>query len=361
MHIPYLTMSYTIAFYVHHHGSGHFMRCLSIAKCLVKDRNVILLGSGLKEYAHLIPDEIQFLNLPLDTPTITDTHYLEGTATESFHYAPLNVGGILERNMMINSLFQTNYPLLLVVDVSVEITLLARLCGIPTIVMRQHGIRTDLPHRLAYQSATMLIAPFNKTLETSAEEWVVEKTFYSGGFSRYEPVSEMNNIKPTGVGILIGAGGTSIDHNAIIHIAKQCKDLNFHVLGLTQPHQLPEIPNVTFYGRCHDIAQVLTKCTVVIANTGHNTVMELASLKKSLIGIPEERPFEEQLDKSKALLDIDGYLQVLPEQIYTTDWMSLIAKLQQSETELQQLIAKDALRKIADRLIGLGDSIFAKT
>jgi len=46
----------------------------------------------------------------------------------------------------------------MMVDVSVEVSVLARLMGVPVVTMVLPGSRSDQPHRLGYALAAMLIA-----------------------------------------------------------------------------------------------------------------------------------------------------------------------------------------------------------
>ena len=348
---------YTIAFYVHHHGSGHFMRSLAIAKALNHDK-IIFLGSDLNRFKNILPDNIQILDLPMDTPLSTDSKFEMGSGVDCFHYAPLQVLGISERTSTITKLFVDSRPLLLIVDVSVEVALLARLCGIPTIIIRQHGKRTDLPHKLAYQSAELLIAPFGKELETSKEFEVLNKTFYSGGFSRYTGKEVKVNAFKDQVAILIGKGGSSLTLDVIAHIAIQCPDQYFHVLGGFKSSGKEHPLNITFHGLTDDVQEILTRCALVIGNLGHNTVMEIATVEKSFIGIPENRPFDEQVDKGQAMKDIQGFKIVLPKDVYRTDWQSLIAELLDTTSEMGQIINPDALDEIAFKIEQVAIKLF---
>lgn len=350
-------MSYTIAFYVHHHGSGHFMRSLAIATALKHDK-IIFLGSDLNHYKEILPDNIQVLDLPMDTPLPTDSKFTEGSQVDCFHYAPLQVMGISERVSAMTKLFVDNWPLLLIVDVSVEVALLARLSGVPTIVIRQHGQRTDLPHKLAYQSAELLIAPFGKELETSQDNEVLNKTFYSGGFSRYVGNELKISAYKDQIAVLVGKGGSSITSEVIAHIALQCPDQYFHILGEFETSKKEHPLNITFHGLTESVEEILSRCALVIGNLGHNTVMEIATVKRSFIGIPEHRPFDEQLDKAQAMKNIQGFRLVLPEDIYQTDWQSLIADLLETSSEMGQIIYTNALEEIAFQVKQLAKKLF---
>jgi hypothetical protein len=53
-------MAFNIAFYIHHHGSGHLMRSLSIAAHL-DDCKITFLGSDLDRYRSIIPEHVQLI------------------------------------------------------------------------------------------------------------------------------------------------------------------------------------------------------------------------------------------------------------------------------------------------------------
>ena len=351
-------MNFIIAFYVHHHGSGHLMRALAIARHLSNHR-VFLMGSALNIDQSSLDSHIELIELPVDTPQHSDHDYSEGTSVDGLHYAPLNITGIKERSAIMTDFFVQNPRMILIVDVSVEVTLLARLCGIPTIVMRQHGLRIDLPHCLAYQSASLLIAPFDAALETTTSSWIQEKTFYSGGFSRFPKTNqEVKEATTKRICILTGTGGSSLDLKAITLIAEQCPVLEFHVLGKITGMETRQLSNLTFHGHLHEIEDILNNCGLVIGNTGHNTVMEISSLNKRFIGIPEHRPFDEQLDKANVLNGIPGFKCVRPENISTTDWQAIISDLMKNPSSLSSLIDENALPILAKKICAVGGNLY---
>jgi predicted glycosyltransferase len=351
-------MSYTVAFYIHHHGAGHFMRSLAIAKAL-RNTNIVFLGSGLSPFKDDIPANIRLIDLPLDVAKDDELARAQESEVDCFHYAPLQVRGVTQRVALVTKFFMENQPVLLIVDVSVEVALLARLCGIPTVVMRQHGERTDLPHILAYQSAELLIAPFSKEMETSKDDNVLGKTFYSGGFSRYEAEHNPVKIYQDQVAIIIGQGGSSIDAESIYFIAKTCPTLYFHVLGDVALSQKEAVTNVTFHGRIGNVKEVLLRCGLVIGNLGHNTVMEVAALNKPFIGIPEPRPFNEQIDKAKSIQDNEGFIAIFPEEIKQTEWNNLISGLLAVNPKLKDILNQDALEEIAATLKKKAKKLFS--
>jgi len=346
---------FTIAFYIHHHGSGHLMRCLQIAGSL-KGYPIILMGSALESVDTNIYPNIELLHLPLDLPAGTEDDDLSFSNTDAFHYAPLGISGIRDRTAIMTDLFKRQYPLLLIVDVSVEVTLLARLCSIPTIVIRQHGIRTDLPHQLAYQSAELLLAPYSPDLYIGDQDLAYEKTVFSGGFSRLQVPETAEKEIQGRIGILIGGGGSSIDKNFIIQMATACPSFTFEVFGLvTNAYPLQ---NIHWHGRIADPLALLQSCALIIGNTGHNTVMEVAALNKRFIGIPEERPFSEQIQKAEAIANRSGVVIIQVADLGKQQWNVMIEKLLAEKADWHGVIEPDALPRIAEAIIEKGNRLF---
>lgn len=338
----------SIGFYVHHQGAGHIMRAITLANAL-PGLSCFFMGSNLKPYLDIIPREINCIHLPADVPAENEFPLQEANELAYLHYAPLGLRGQRERTALITQAFTRHYPLLLLVDVSVEITLLARLCGIPTLVMRQHGLRDDPAHLLAYESATLLIAPYAKEMAVaSSMDWVEQKTLYAGGFSKY-------SNRPKGaeeedhrqVAILLGKGGTSLDHHFITHLAKVCGLYTFHVIGEMEDKGFPLQPNIVWHGKLAEPVAVLMNSALVIGNAGHNTVMEMADLNKRFICIPEERTFAEQLQKAELLARNGNARVILPAELNTINWEQELDKLIQCAPFWDHVTDAAALHKIS--------------
>lgn len=348
-------MSFTIAFYVHHHGSGHLMRTMQIVNAL-KGYQVILMGSGLNKIKQL-PPHVWLVHLPLDIPEENEKVIESSLPPTGLHYAPLGIQGSRDRVAIMTDVFRSHYPLILVVDVSVEVALLARLAGIPTIIIRQHGKRNDLAHELAYNSAELLIAPFAKSMYIGEEDHFFKKTFFAGGFSKFDQTKNDQETDPKMICILVGKGGTSINPELLQHIAKSCPSYHFNVMGLTN-RETHDLKNLQFHGEVNDPAPLIGRAMLVIGNTGHNTVMEMASLNKRFIGIPEARPFEEQLEKAKSIEGRSGILIIHPQQLYHTNWADVFEKISTEEPDWKDVIHATALSNVANAIINTGKKFF---
>ncbi len=342
-------MPSNVAFYIHHHGAGHLMRAIAIAEQLT-DCSVTFLGSNLKKHQTLIPGGIHCIHLPLDVPQPDDVHHQPGPGADCFHYAPLAVGGLTKRMALLTQFLTSQESLLLVVDVSVEVTLLARLLGIPTLVIRQHGHRQDLAHRMAYESAQLLVAPYPDWMADRQEDWLESKTLYSGGFSRFtftaKPV-DLGVIKNQ-VAVFVGQGGSSLDSNLLKQLSRQCPDYEFHVLGISPLEAEPDFQNLIFHGRLDNPLPVLMRAELVIGNAGHNTVMEMADLQKKFVCIAEERPFSEQEQKAAFLREKALAVVLSAGDLAETDWPTTLRKAQALHLDhWRGTINPQALRQIA--------------
>ncbi|MCF2487616.1 glycosyltransferase [Dyadobacter sp. CY347] len=354
-------MSANFAFYIHHHGSGHLMRALAIASEL-KGTRVTFLGSDLKRFADIIPITISCIDLPLDVAGPKD-RFASQLNLSFLHYAPVNVEKVASRAAMISAVLRALYPVILIVDVSVEVTLLATLCGIPTVVIRQNGDRDDTAHLHAYECAQLLIAPSpEKLMNRSAHDWVNKKTFFSGGFSKYSGKGmRSKTVDNLAIGVIVGSGGTSINGKVIDALATQCAERSIQVIGNIEDNERVTAPNVVFHGQVNDPAPVLARCNVVVGNAGHNTVMEMADLGKKFVCIPEDRPFQEQLRKAELLKKNGIAILVQPQDLQSADWQAIIQKADKlPQNSWKGIMTNSALANVAQRLHNLWKTNFPR-
>lgn len=332
------------------------MRTLQVAKA-IRDYSVILIGSGLKQLESL-PQNIKLIHLPMDIADHEEETKVQ-RPLKAFHYAPLGIKGIRDRAAILTELFRTHYPMILVVDVSAEVSLLARLAGIPTVIVRQHGNRIDLPHQLAYDSAEKLIAPYSASMYRGDKDEMYNKTVFTGGFSRFDGQQEIKKTIPLMVCIIVGAGGSSISETFLSHLANSCSCFEFHVLGLKQ-NGIMAHTNLHFYGQLENPLELLQKAEIVIGNTGHNTVMEVASLNKKFVGIPENRPFDEQLEKALSVKGRAGVEVILPNELMNVNWLQKLHHLQETEVDWSGVIDPSAISTMVNSIIKTGKENFDK-
>ena len=340
-----------IGFYVHHHGRGHANRARQIIAYL--DEPVTIFGSSVNFLRDLANERIRIVELPSDVVPEAE----RDPPPDMLHYAPLRVPGIRERMFRLAEWVYRTPPSLLVIDVSVEVALFARLLSVPTVVMRQNGHRDDLPHRAAYQSAQGLLAPYSADLEDlDTPDWIRQKTYYAGGFSRYtgralSHTEARHQLKMDAdqryAVVMSGLGGAGNPLEAVRSAAQACPDWRWWMVGPTVVNESELPPNVKIVGQVDDTFPYLRGADVVVASAGNNTVMEVATAGASYICIPEERPFDEQRSKAEALDQVNAAM-VLDAWPEAGEWAALLERAMQTDTSaLVNLIDANGAKRCA--------------
>lgn len=313
-----------IGYYAHHHGAGHVTRALAIAAAF--DGPLTLFGSRLPERVDL--PNVQLCPLPADVAP-----GVEGEAFACLHYAPLGVAGLRERMGLLVDWFRRAWPCLLVVDVSVEVALLARLCGVPTIYLRQRGSRFDAAHELAYACASRLLAPYPECLEEpgTPDTWRA-KTCYAGSLSRYAGQVPAIAREPGTVTVIAGHGGTAFSRARLVAAARACPDWHWSVLGPITGDATQAPGNLTFAGSVVDPAPWLASAEVVVGSAGDSLVAELTDLRCRFLCVPDARPFDEQLSTAR-LLAAQGLAVTRERWPADQDWPGLLVQARELDPE----------------------------
>ena len=145
-----------IGWYVHHQGFGHGSRFAAVAgrmRQLFPFVDVVGLGSLRPGAWHH-----DWIDLPLDNlPKPTEAS--DPRAGGALHYAPLRHDGFQARSVITADWLRAAKCDLFVVDVSIEMLLLGRLCSVPTVAVGMRGSREDRPHSLGFDVASAILAP----------------------------------------------------------------------------------------------------------------------------------------------------------------------------------------------------------
>jgi UDP-N-acetylglucosamine--N-acetylmuramyl-(pentapeptide) pyrophosphoryl-undecaprenol N-acetylglucosamine transferase len=285
-----------IGWYVHHQGAGHLQRARMVAALLPRRCTILGTLSGFDTAG------LDILDLPDDRPLGGSDAFdgRDGAAErpEALHYAPLNHPGVRTRMARIAAWAERADPALIVVDVSVEIALLARLLSIPTLVVRLAGTRTDRPHLEAFRSATRLLAPFPEALDGArVPEWVRAKTHYAGFLGApAQPVSETGRE----IVVVFGRGGAGGNVEDLAAAARAVPDRPWHVLGpVAGSSRTPD--NLHLHGWVSDSEARVARAALLIGGGGDGVVALAAAQAKRFICLPEERAYGEQTEKAAAL------------------------------------------------------------
>ncbi|CAN7466492.1 hypothetical protein LJR186_003132 [Microbacterium foliorum] len=285
-----------IGWYVHHHGWGHMTRMQAIRPHLGDEVTVF---SSLPEPASLPPETI-WVQLPSDSDAVVgpdgvsrEAHELgDVTAGGTLHWAPLGHPGHQARLAAITEWVAIHPTSAFVVDVSVEVTILARLLGVPTISVAQPGDRTDAPHRLGYDLADRILAPWAPgTIPAKALIGREDRVRSVGAISRYD-----------------GRARTEADADADDVRRVLFLGLALDPVRLAQTRELlsadgwvVESAGAGSDDRIDDVWPLLRRATVVVSAAGQNSIADLAAADARAVVIAQERPFDEQKEMARVL------------------------------------------------------------
>ncbi|MDR7156981.1 hypothetical protein J2W40_003828 [Sphingobium xenophagum] len=302
-----------IGYYVHHHGAGHRARAGAIAA--VSDWPITLLGTGVGEAG---------IDLPDDRPLSGRFDGVDGSEGRpaALHYAPIDHDGVRLRVARVAQWIATERPALMVVDVSVEMAMLARLASVPTICVRLNGERNDVPHLEAFRGAVALLAPFHVDLEReSTPTWVRERTRYLPGIT----TAVAGGVPPSGrILVVIGRGGAPSNGARLAEAARACPNVQWRVIGPVSP--VDDCPaNLDIAGWVEDAAHAIAAADVVIGGAGDGLVGAVMAADRPFICIPEARPFGEQQATASGMARL-GAAVVLENWPKAAAWPSLLAR-----------------------------------
>jgi hypothetical protein len=274
-----------IGYYVHHQGDGHVTRAAAIADRL-GDEPVTGLSSRPRPCGWRGP----WLQLARDDDPAEG---LDPTAGGALHWAPSGHPGLRERMAQIAAWIATHTPRLMVVDVSVEVTVLVRAMGVRTVVMGMPGAREDRAHQLAYRLADAIIAPWPAWAPVlgGAAPWQA-KLHPVGAISRFDGRPPARDRTATGrprVLVLSGRGGTELTLERLAAAQRATPEWDWTTLG----------PPTTRW--VEDPWPLLCDADVVVTHAGQNAIADVAAARRPAVVIAQPRPHDEQVATAQAL------------------------------------------------------------
>lgn len=273
--------------YIHHHGAGHLTRFRAVRPHLAGE---VVVFSSLPEPAAL-PAGTQWVRLDADNDRpagAPDPATSDPTAGGLLHWAPLGHRGHARRLAAITAAVAARRFDRFVIDVSVEVALLVRLLGVPTVVVTQPGDRSDDPHRLAYASASRILAPW----PAGAHRTTVAGRFVEvGGISRFGGRPRDAQPDP-GTVLVLGGGLVEGDFaGRVARAAAATPGTRWQLAGGSAANWLD------------NPWEALQRAEVVVAAAGQNSVADLAAAGARAVIVPQARPFDEQHATAQLLAD----------------------------------------------------------
>ncbi len=269
-----------IGYYIHHHGSGHLHRALAIQAEL--DLPVTGLSTAPRPAGWRGP----WVQLP-DDAGADDSEDL--SAHGRLHYVPRGHAGLRHRMATIAGWIARCDPRLMVVDVSVEVAVLARLHGVPVVTVAQPGDRGDAGHRLGYDISSAILAPWPAEVGPLWDGRPADgvKARYVGPIARFrDPVGAALARR---VVVLNGTGGSGASPREVAQARSATPGWEW--LHLDREHGT----------WASDPWPLLCSATVVVSHAGQNAVAEIAAARRPAVLLPQERPFGEQRAMAEAL------------------------------------------------------------
>ncbi|WP_336921948.1 hypothetical protein [Aquipuribacter sp. SD81] len=307
-----------IGWYVHDHGSGHRRRLEAVAPHLGEP----VTGMGSGEPAN----GVEWLALPRDTGSArTD----DPTAGGALHWAPRGESGMLGRAEAVAAWARRTGCRLLVVDVSVEMLLLGRLLGLPTVAVLQPGVRDDPAHHLGYATAAALLAPWPRTAHGGDEPGWAGRTRWTGAFSRFDgrpPAVPDRGCPPGRCAVLaVGTGGHGVRGADVRAAALTTTGWHWHVAGelegaVGRPDEVVE------HGHVADVWPLLSGADVVVGPCGGGLTADVAAAGVPFLALPQPRPFDEQVELAR-LLRTAGVAETADAWPAPARWPALLDRL----------------------------------
>jgi hypothetical protein len=336
-----------IGYYAHHLGAGHIRRAAVIA---AEAKSPVIGFSTAPEPEGWTG---RWIRLP-DDADIIDPVRVEVTAGGTLHWVPRGHAGLRRRMDLIGKELGKGEIRVMVVDVSVEVSVFARLYGIPVVVVAQPGDRRDRPHRLAYDLAELLLAPWPRLTASMWPQRWLDKTVHLGALSRFDGRAAPAPGRGRRVLVLWGAGGSDISAEMIADAAAASPDWDWDVLGISIP-EAPTRANLTWHGWVDDVWHWLTAADVVVTHAGQNALAEVAAARRPAVVIPQNRPHDEQRGTAEMLRQV-GVAIVAPTWPEADQWPQLLDRANARDgTEWARWSPGDGAKRAASLLDDLAN------
>ena len=292
-----------IGIYAHHHGSGHVQRALSVAAAL-DDEVTILTSARVRDDAVPDPGRVRVVSLPLDVGGSGDGAGPDPTAGGRLHWVPLRHDGLRRRMAVLAEWIDRHAPTVFWSDISVEVTVGARLTGTPVVSTVLPGRRDDAPHLLAHGVCSALVAGWPRAAGAPVPAGATRPLVPVGGVSRFagrDPGAgprpgERHGERPR-VLHLRGSGGGGHDRRWDA-VRDELGEVDWISLGGPGGRWVA------------DPWDELCRADVVISAAGQSSIADLAAADAHVVVAPEERPFGEQ-DATAATLARLGLAEVV--------------------------------------------------
>lgn len=339
-----------IAYYAHHHGSGHLRHAARFARLGIAE--VLVLGTRAGELEGRVPG-IRTLALEPD-----DAAPHAEPDRSPFHWTP-RTPAVRRRFEQLHEALAAFRPDAVLVDVSVEAAAFSVLAGWRTALRRMPGRRDDRAHEIAYDAVDRLFAYYPQAVEDPAfaaehrgrVDWLgMAEPAAPRAAARADDAVPASGAAP--VVVLAGTGGDGLDGEALARAARSTPGRPWVALGRVgrAPAEVP--PNLAMQGHIADPRPLLAGASAIVAGGGHNTVAAAAAARRPTVLIPEPRPFDEQAAFARRVSAVAG-VPMAASWEEVDDWPALLAAAHAAPaTALARTLLVDE-REFAARAAGM--------
>lgn len=339
-----------VGFYVHHEGRGHLDRTRTVIDALGADRAVVATSH---------PDAPSVLGasrctvLPGDVPPGPPVNFGDVTANGALHWVPDHRETALRRTGALVDWVAATDPAVVVVDVSVEVAVQLRLLGVPVVVVRLPGRRTDAAHRLGHQVAAALLAPFAEVFDVGADvdDDVRRRTTYCGHVAAPHPPPVAGSVGADGARRVLVVWGRGTPPPAGSDLDAAAASTPGWVWTMVGPPCRGAPPAlVTHLGWQEDLSMLVAEASIVIGSAGDGTIGLVAASSAGYVALPQVRPFDEQVCAA-ACLDRLGLAVVEPRWPDPARWPAVLSSARCVDPQRRSLLGIDGAADRAAELI----------
>ena len=333
----------TIFYFVHAHGNGHRATFNLLYPALSVYFKVIAITTNTKMTGYLNHKyDVQVLELPPKYPSGYEIP--EHTFSKAFEVTPYEIEPAVRAKVLAAAIEEYG-PKAFYCDGVPELAIMVRGMGVPVVLVHLPGNCMNDPTQVfAHELADHIVAHFPASLE-QADYQFASKTYYSGYMSKYADHIFKQKGSPDNCNVTVLLGYDNYDQSVLENITED-QNIQFTIIGNKQEYHLGR--NCTQLGRVTDIQKSIVG-DVVISAAGQNTIAELLSLGKTLILLPETRPYDEQAVHANILASQNVVL--LAEETFNAEqWQNVLQKAKAFKPFHRDLVNASASEAIAKKM-----------
>lgn len=303
-----------IGYYVHHHGHGHLHRATVLAEAcrlpVVGLSSLPRPSTWTGEWVQLARDD-------------ADQQPRDVSARGQLHWVPLDDEGLRCRMAALSAWIAEHRPSVLVSDVSVEVSLLARLHGVPVVSVVLPGERGDAAHRAGLGLSSALVSfwpPSARGMVRGLAPADAARLQCLGALSRFRADEFGADLRRDGapdgvrrVVVLNGSGGGGPTADQLDRARATSPGWDWQVLGG---------PTGAWVA---DPTTALREADVVVTHAGQNALAEVAAARRPAVVVPQDRPHDEQRTTA-GVLARGGWPAVVHEHWPDVGWDARLAR-----------------------------------